>query len=191
MQLEGHGGRPRGEISEWDHFPTSIETTLQYLKLSGSEREGNNRKVFTSVANIVEDINEEKNDENDKDNIKGTHSLINLQRIESALNTNLSCDCHVDHSIEDFINYLIEKDPTFFRVKGMYESYQKYSKKIEKGKIIIKEKVIGIATSINIECNRCNRSELVSPSGTKYTGKNLKEKVVITAVVTGFSLIYS
>jgi len=58
--MGGHGGRPRGEISEWDHFPTSVQTTLQYLKLSGSERERNNRKAFTSVANIIEDINEEK-----------------------------------------------------------------------------------------------------------------------------------
>ena len=169
--MGGHGGRPRGKISEWDHFPTSVQTTLQYLKLSGSERERNNRKAFTSVANIVDDINEEKNDENDKDNNKGTHSLCNLQRIQSALNTNLSCDFHVDHSIEDFVNYLIEKDPTLFRVKGMYESYKKYNKKIDKSKIIIKEKVIGITTSIDIECSRCHRTELVSPSGTKYTGK--------------------
>ena len=123
---------------------------MQYLKLSGSERERNNRKAFTSVANIVDDINEEKNDENDKDNSKGTHSLCNLQRIQSALNTNLSCDFHVDHSIEDFVNYLIQKDSTLFRVKGMYESYKKYNKKIDKSKIIIKEKVIGIATSIDI-----------------------------------------
>ena len=60
LQMEGNGGRHRGEISEWNHFPTSVQTTLQYLKLSGSEREGNNRKVFTSVTNIIEDINEEK-----------------------------------------------------------------------------------------------------------------------------------
>ena len=100
--------------------------------------------------------------------------MINLQRIQSALNTNLSCDCHVDHSIEDFINYLIEKDPTLFRVKGMYECYKKYNNKIDKSKILIKEKVIGIATSIDIECSRCHRTELVSPSGTKYTGKNIK-----------------
>ena len=128
MQLGGHGGRPRGEISEWDHFPTSIQTTLQYLKLSGSERERNNRKVFTSVTNIIEDINEEKNDENNKDNNKGTHSLCNLQRIQLALNTNLSCDYHVDHSIEDFVNYLIKKDSTLCKVKGMYESYKNITK---------------------------------------------------------------
>ena len=144
---------------------------MQYLKLSGSERERNNRKAFTSVANIVDDIKEEKNDENDKDNSKGTNSLCNLQRIQSALNTNLSYDCHVDHSIDDFINYLIEKDPTLFRVKGMYESYKKYNKKIDKSKIIIKEKVIGIVTLIDIECSRCHRTKLVSPSGTKHTGK--------------------
>ena len=41
-------------------------------------------------------------------------------------------------------------------------------------KIIINEKVIGIATSIDIECSRCHRTELVSPSRTKYTGKKLK-----------------
>ena len=56
----------------------------------------------------------------------------------------------------------------------MYESYKKDNKKIDKSKIIIKEKVIGIATSINIECSRCNLTEIVSPSGTKYTGKNIK-----------------
>ena len=169
--MGGHGGRPRGEVSEWDHFSTSVKTTLQYLKLSGSERERNNRKAFTSVANIVDDINEEKNDENDKDNNKGTHSLCNLQRIQSALNTNLSYDCHVDHSIDDFINYLIEKDPTLFRVKGMYESYRKYNKKDRQEQDNNKEKVIGIATSINIECSRCHLTEMVSPSRTKYSEK--------------------
>ena len=92
LQMEGNGDRHKGEISEWDHFPTSVQTTLQYLKLSGSERERTNRKAFTSVANIIEDLNEEKNDENNKDNNKGIHSLCNLQRIQSALNTNLSCD---------------------------------------------------------------------------------------------------
>ena len=53
----------------------------------------------------------------------------------------------------------------------MYESYKKYNKKIDKSKIIIKEKVIGIATSIDIACSRCHRTELVSPSGTKFIGK--------------------
>ena len=28
LQLGGRGGRSRGEISEWDHFPTSVQTTL-------------------------------------------------------------------------------------------------------------------------------------------------------------------
>ena len=74
-------------------------------------------------------MNEEKNDENNKDNNKGTHYLYNLQRIQLALNANLSCDCHVDHFIEDFINYLIEKDSTLCRVKGMYESYKNITKK--------------------------------------------------------------
>ena len=121
----GHGGRPRGEISEWDHFPTYVQSTLQYLKWRGSERERNNKKAFTSVASIIEDVNEEKNDENNKENNKETHSLCNLQRIQSALNANLSCDYHVEHSIGDFINHLKEKDYTLSRVKGMYESYKK------------------------------------------------------------------
>ena len=53
-----HGGRPWGEISEWDHFLTSVQTTLQYLKLCGSERERYDRTTFTFVANIIEDVNE-------------------------------------------------------------------------------------------------------------------------------------
>ena len=28
LQLGGHGGRPRGEISEWVHFPTYVQSTL-------------------------------------------------------------------------------------------------------------------------------------------------------------------
>ena len=28
LQLGGRGGQPRGGISEWDHFPTSVQTTL-------------------------------------------------------------------------------------------------------------------------------------------------------------------
>ena len=28
LQMGGHDGRPRGEVSEWNHFPTSVKTTL-------------------------------------------------------------------------------------------------------------------------------------------------------------------
>ena len=50
LQLVGHGGRPRGENSDWDCFRSSIQTTIKYLKLCGSEKERNNIKAFTSVA---------------------------------------------------------------------------------------------------------------------------------------------
>ena len=128
MQLAGHGGRPRGEISDWDCFPSSVQTTIKYLELSGSERERNNRKAFTSFTNIIDDINVGKNDENNNENNRGTHSLCNLQKIESTLNKNLSCDCHIDYLIEDFIKYVIEKDTTLYRVKELYKSYKNITK---------------------------------------------------------------
>ena len=49
LQMGGHGGRPRGEISEWDHFPTSVQTTLQYLKLSDSEIE----KIIERLSRLL------------------------------------------------------------------------------------------------------------------------------------------
>ena len=51
---------------------------------------------------------------------------------------------------------------------------KKGNKKIDKSKIVIKEKVIGIATSIDIVCSKCHRTELILPSGTRYTDKNIK-----------------
>ena len=56
----------------------------------------------------------------------------------------------------------------------MYKSYNKDNKKIDKSKIIIKDRVIGIASLIGIACSRYHRTELISPSETKYTGKKLK-----------------
>ena len=60
-------------------------------------------------------------------------------------------------------------------------------KKINKSKIIIKDSVIGIATSIDIAYSRCHRIALVSPSGTRYTRNKLKGKNSITAIVISFS----
>ena len=68
LQLGRCGGRPRGKINDWDYFPSSVQTTIKCLKLSGNEIERNNRNAFTSVANIIDDINVEKHDESNKNN---------------------------------------------------------------------------------------------------------------------------
>ena len=160
LQMGGHGGRPRGEISEWDYFSSPSEQTrmIENLKLSDNERERNNRKAFTSIVNIIDDVNVEKHDESNNRNNRGTHTLCNLQKIESALNKNLTCDYHIGHLIADFIIYVIEKNSTLYRVKELYKSYKKDNKKIDKSKIIIKDRVISIATSIDIACSRCHQT---------------------------------
>ena len=94
--------------------------------------------------------------------------------MESALNKNLSCDCHINHLIVDFINYVIEKDSTLYRVTELYKSCKKDNKKIDKSKIIIHDIVIGRETSIDIACSRYHRTKSISPSETRYNGKKLK-----------------
>ena len=106
-----------------------MQTTIKCLKLSGTERERNNRTAFTSVGNIIDDVNVEKHDESNNKNKRVTHTLCNLQKIKSTLNKNLSYDCHIDHLIVDFINYVIEKDSTLYRVKKLYNGYKKDTKK--------------------------------------------------------------
>lgn len=59
---------------------------IKNLKLSDSERERNNKTAFTSMKNIIDDINIEKIDDNNKENSRGTHTLCNVQNIETALN---------------------------------------------------------------------------------------------------------
>ena len=54
-----------------------MQTTIKYLKLSGTGRERNNRKAFTSVRNIIDDVNVEKHDESNNNNNRGTHTLCN------------------------------------------------------------------------------------------------------------------
>ena len=60
--MDGHGGRPRGEINECNYFPSISDLTrmIKILKLSDSERERNNGKIFTSVINIIDDVNVKK-----------------------------------------------------------------------------------------------------------------------------------
>ena len=70
--------------------------------------------------------------------------MCNLQKIETFLIKKVSCDCHDDHVIEDFINFVIEKYSTLHRVKELYKVYRD-AKKIDKNKIIIKDRYIGIA----------------------------------------------
>ena len=64
--------------------------------------------------------------------------------MEIVLNKILSYDCHVGRVIEDFVNFVIEKYSTLHRVKELYKVYRD-AKKIDKNKIIIKDRYIGIA----------------------------------------------
>ena len=57
--MGGHGRRPKGEINECNYFPSTSDLTrmIENLKLSDSDRERNNGKAFTSVINIIDDVN--------------------------------------------------------------------------------------------------------------------------------------
>ena len=44
-------------------------------------KERNNRKVFTYIVNITDDVNVETNDESNNKNNRGAHILYNLQKI--------------------------------------------------------------------------------------------------------------
>ena len=70
---------------------------------------------------------------------------------------------------------MIEKDSALYRVKELYNSYKKDNKKIDKSKIIIKDTVIGIVTSIDIAYSKCHRTELISPSD-KVQMKKIKRR---------------
>ena len=108
--MGGHSGRPRGKINECNYFssvPNQTRRRLDTLKLSDSEIERDNRKDFTLVRNIIDDVNgEEIDDNNNNEYSRRTHTFCNLQIIETALNKTLIYDCHFDHVIEDSIKFV-------------------------------------------------------------------------------------
>jgi len=166
LRKGGYGGRIRScDDTEWNYFP-SIGLNCRL------EREKKNRNAFTSV-NTLKDNRVQVNEQvNEKVTCRGTHRICDLKNIERSFNKQCTCFCFINHTLDDFIDYCCSIDKTFVTLKEMKKRY----KLKEKSKIIITEKCLGIATTVEVSCSRCKEKAIVEAVPSKFKGKTLEGK---------------
>ena len=99
------------------------------------EREKRNESVFTSVR--VDTCNETKIDSGKQKEIikRGLIVFFNLNKLETCLNDKLSCKCHVNDVVEDFIKYCYSLDnKKYAKLVGLYSKYKHIEKRHHKNK---------------------------------------------------------
>ena len=152
LRKGGNGGQIRPcDEKEWKYFP-SIGLH------SHSEKEKNNRNVFTNV-NAVKDSRMQQD----------TRRICDLKNIESSFNKQCTCFCFTNHILEDVINYCCSIDKTYEKLREMKNRY----KLNEKWKIIISGKCLGIATTVEVSCSRCKEKAIVDAVPSKFKGNTL------------------
>ena len=94
------------------------------------ERIKMNENVFTSVrddtcqAKIIHSVKEKETKE------RGTHRICNLSKLEHYLNDKLSCKCHVNDVVKDFIRHCCTLDANKYgKLAGLYSNYKHKEKK--------------------------------------------------------------
>ena len=136
------------------------------------EREKKNRNAFTSVNTLKDNRVQANEQENKKETCRGTHRICDLKNIERSFNKQCTCFCFVNHTLDDFIDYCCSIDKTFVKLKEMKKRY----KLKDKSKIIITEKCLGIATTVEVSCSRCKEKAIVEAVPSKFKGKTLQGK---------------
>ena len=138
------------------------------------EREKRNEKSFTTVRvgtckeTIIDSVHEKEMKE------RGTHRICNLNKLEVCLNDDLTCKCHVNDVVENFIQHCYSLDnKQYKKLAGLYSKY----KHKEKGTIKIKDTCLGIATSLKILCSRCLVKAVAVASPSRFKTTNLTGKV--------------
>ena len=160
MRKGGRGGQIRPcDVKEWNYF-------------SSIEREKNNRNAFTSVNELKDNRVQVNEKENEKVTCRGTHRICDLNKIERSLNEHCTCLCFTDRLLDDFIYYCCSIDKTYDKLKEIKNRY----KFKEKGKLIITEKCLGIATTVAISCYRCKEKSVAEAVPSKFKGKSLQGK---------------
>ena len=102
LKTGGSGRRKRLDIpnkSKWNLYAKENRATI-YLP-TRLERERQNRKAFASVSEMVKkSVDDEELIEEDNNVKQDTRHICNINKIQSTINENLKCYCHVDGFIE-------------------------------------------------------------------------------------------
>ena len=90
------------------------------------------------------------------------------------MNHKLSCKCHVNNVVDDFIKHWCTLDANKYgKLAGLYSNY----KHKEKGTIIVKVTCLGIATTVEILCSRCSVKAVAVASTSRFKTTNLTGKL--------------
>ena len=178
----GWGGRRRSADTDWNYF-ANIKTVIRN-PLSSAERVERNRGVFINVdklevkaATIKEDPVQVSSD---------SYHVGCLQNIQAATNRMLHCTCQSSNTLDLFVDFCcLDKRIDSELLKKLQSEWVKQRKEI-KNEIIYTVKNVGIASTIQMTCSRCCKSETILPQPSKFQNYNTTGEIssVVKAVGT-------
>ena len=100
-----------------------------------------------------------------------------LQNIEAATNRMLHCTCQSSNSLDLFIDFCcLDNRIDSELLHKLQSEWVKQSKEI-KTEVIYKVKNVGIASTIQMTCSRCYKTETILPQPNKFENYNTQGEV--------------
>ena len=95
----GRSGRIYDDPLEW-YFPELPSKHDLHKLLPSEEKREKNRDLFKSIESIEKDDIEDEGTE-DKEDSEATHRIVNLKKIEDAVNSMCVCQCNINDCISN------------------------------------------------------------------------------------------
>lgn len=169
----GRGGRMRGRSRstdrDWNYF-ANIKTVIS-KPLSPAERIERNRGVFINVDKL-HDVTAATIKEEPVQVSSDSYHVGCLQNIQAATNRMLHCTCQSSNTLDLFVDFCcLDKRIDSELLKKLQSEWVKQRKEI-KNEIIYTVKNVGIASTIQMTCSRCCKSEAILPQPSKFQNYN-------------------
>ena len=165
----GMGGRRRSTDTDWNYF-ANIKTVIS-KPLSPAERVERNRGVFINVDKLHEVTAATIKEEPVQVSSDSYHAGC-LQNIQAATNRMLHCTCQSSNTLDLFVDFCcLDKRIDSELLKKLQSEWVKQRKEI-KNEVIYKVKNVGIASTIQMTCSRCCKSEAILPQPSKFQNYN-------------------
>ena len=165
----GMGGRRRSTDTDWNYF-ANIKTVIS-KPLSPAERVERNRGVFINVDKLHE-VTAATIKEEPVQVSSDSYHVGCLQNIQAATNRMLHCTCQSSNTLDLFVDFCcLDKRIDSELLKKLQSEWVKQRKEI-KNEIIYTVKNVGIASTIQMTCSRCCKSETILPQPSKFQNYN-------------------
>ena len=154
-----------------DLLPTNESHTEDFniMEQSSDVKSKNDNEINSACDGATNNVNND---------IAFTYELANLKNIAHAMNSQLSCNCNIDISISNFIDFCSSKHgmnkETLLAIANEWKTQHQSNNKQEESIEIETKCNVGIANTAAIVCKRCKNRTEISEEETKFKGKNYK-----------------